>query len=110
MKFKKGKKRTAEIMSVREAKEVFGIFEGIEGMYTMDNEPVLNRYDQQLHTISLVNPETGEIQKYWADGGIRGAVKLAKVKKGDTIVIQHTGEKEIDEGVVQTYDIFEATL
>lgn len=109
---KRGKKLTSEILSVRDDKkvgaEVGGIFQNLTPMLTAAGEPVMGNYGQALHTFELVDPKTGEVKKYWADGGIRGSLKMAKVKDGDKIFIQHTGTKKIDEGTVQTYDVFSA--
>lgn len=65
-------------------------------------------FDQDLYTLEMRDPATGEIQKYWADAGIRGTLKMAKIKPETLIEIEHTGDKEIEQGTVQTYDIFGA--
>jgi len=106
---KKGKKLTSEILSVRtdgkSGGTAFGYFECLEPMFTQDNQPVKGNFDQDLYTFTLRQPD-GELLRYWADGGIRGALKMAKVTQGQCIMIEHTGTKKIEEGTVQTYDIF----
>jgi len=111
---KKGKKRTSDILSIRNddapGGTVQGIFISLDPMFTMDNEPMLGNFDQHLHTLDLADFETKEITRYWADGGVKGALKLARVKEGDKIIIEHTGKKKIEQGVVQTYEVYEAVL
>ena len=56
--------------------------------------------------MTLKDIKTGEANKFWADAGIRGSLKMARVEPGQPIEIVHTGDKEIEQGTVQTYDIF----
>lgn len=110
-KYERKKKLTSAIESLREdgkvGKTTRGIFLSISPMCGMDNEQLTGNFDQPLFTIELADLETGEVTKYWADGGIRGALKLAKIKDGQKIEIEHTGQKKIEDGTVQTYDIYE---
>lgn len=109
---KKGKKLTSEILSVRSdtgtGGTAEGIFVGLKQMYNFNNEPVKGNYDQDLFTMDLADFDTKELRTYWVDAGLRGTLKLAKVKEGDRVIIEHTGTKKIDDGTVQTYDIFAA--
>lgn len=109
-KFTVGKKLNSEILSVRTDGKIGGFAEGFFGelkpMLTHAGETVRGNFDQELHTMTLTDFETGEIKTYWADGGIRGSLKLARIENGQPIRIVHTGEKKIDEGRVQTYDVF----
>lgn len=101
------KKLNQEILSVRDFKDgVGGVIGEFTPMTKESGEPVLGSFGQTLGTIML-----GE-NKYWCDGGLRGTLKLAKVKPGMNVWIQHTGEKEIEledgrKGFVQTYDVFD---
>lgn len=110
---KKGKKLNSEILSVRNDDKAggfaSGFFMGVKPVMTMDNEHVKGNFDQPLYTMDL-RQKDGEILTYWADGGIRGALKLAKVQEGQPIFIEHTGTKKIDEGTVQTYDVYGAEI
>jgi len=101
------------ILSIRrDDNQLGGSATGIAGEFKQltkeDGSPVLsNTYGNHLYTLDLINPTSGEIKTYWADGGLRGALKMARVNPGMHIEIVHTGEKKIDQGTVQTYDIFE---
>lgn len=115
---KKGKKLTSEILSIRNDSgpggEVFGIFEGVTPLVKQSGEAVTGGYGQELFTLELTDPGTGEVKKYWADGGIRGALKMAKVNKGMAIFITHTGDAVMTnddgtKGKIQTYEIHMAT-
>lgn len=101
------KKLTSTILSVRDfAEGVYGTVGELRQLQNYNNEPVKGTYGQDLYALDLVNKHTGEITSYWADAGLRGTMKMAKVTAGQDIFIQHTGTKKIDEGTVQTYDIF----
>lgn len=109
--YERKKKLTAAIESLREdgktGKTVRGIFLSLSPMCGMDNEQLRGNFDQPLFTLELADLETKEVVKFWADGGIRGALKLARVEEGQAIEIVHTGQKKIEDGTVQTYDIYE---
>lgn len=102
------KKLNDTILSVRDAgpSGVEGVFGEVVMMTTEDGSPVLGNYNQELGFFTLQNKN--ETRKYWLDGGLRGSFKMARVTPGMRIAIVHTGEKQIDNGKVQTYDIFEA--
>lgn len=113
--YKKGKKLGGgSILSVRDFKEgVVGIVGEIKQLFKQDNTPITGSFGQLLHTVELTDPSTGEVQNYWADGGLRGALKLAKVQPNTPYFITHTGETEMElpdgkKGFVQTYEIAEA--
>jgi len=101
------KKLNSTILSVRDFKE--GV-EGIIGEQTfltnLDGEKVLNKHGKPLMTIDLADIKSGEVKKFWLDGGLRGSLKMAKVMPGMKVALVHTGEKDIDDGYVQTYDVF----
>lgn len=108
----RGKKRTAEILTLRNdkgpGKITRGIFLGTAPMLRETGEPIQGNFDQELHTMEMADLDTGEVKRYWADGGIRGALKLAKVARDTPIEIEHTGDKLVsDLGKVQTYDIYD---
>lgn len=109
-KYERKKKLTAAIESLREdgkvGKTTRGIFLGLTPMCGMDNEQLKGNFDQPLFTLELADLETGEANKFWADGGIRGALKLARIEPGQAIEIEHTGQKKIEDGTVQTYEIY----
>ena len=101
------KKLNQSILSVRDFKDgVAGVIGETAYLTNFDGEKVLSRYGSPLMTFELKDEATGVFQKFWLDGGLRGVLKMAKVQPGMNILIVHTGEKEIDSGVVQTYDIF----
>lgn len=90
-------------------KTIRGKFAGVSPMMTMDNQQVVGSFNQPLYTMELAEVDgaaKGELTKFWCDGGLRGALKLAKVEPGMEIEIVHTGEKKIEDGKVQTYDVF----
>lgn len=105
-KFKRGKMLNAPILSVRELKTVQGVFGNRAAMIGNDDKPKVGNYGQPLWTFELTDLETGEVNKYWGDGGLDGSFKMAKVVDGAKIEIEHTGEKELDNGKVQTYAIY----
>jgi len=106
---KKGKKLTSEINSVRidgkTGGTAAGYFGNLQPMRNFAGEVIKGNFEQDLFTFTL-RDEHGEEKQYWADGGLRGALKMAKVQDGQCIFIEHTGTKKIDEGTVQTYEIF----
>ncbi len=105
--YKRGKKLTADIGSVRELHQVAGLMGELEQLKNNAGEPVLSKkYGTSLWKFSLADKDTGEISYFWADGGIRGALSMSRVAPGAFIEIVHTGEKEIDDGTIQTYDIY----
>lgn len=76
-------------------------------------------YGTELFQIELSDPKSGEIKTYWCDAGLRGTLKMAKVKPGTLVEVVHTGEKKIEtedeagkviQGTVQTYEIWEVEL
>lgn len=105
---KRGKKLNQSILSVRDFE---GGVEGAVGEITQmtgyDGDPLVSKtYGTPLFTFDLADLNSGEIKKFWADGGIRGAFKMSKVKPGDKIAIEHTGTQKLEQGTVQTYDVF----
>lgn len=104
--FKRKKQLNNSINSLRDTTAI-GIVGDLVQLTTSDGAPVKGNFNQDLYTLDLTNPKTGEVQKYWADAGLRGSLKMAKVVAGMLVEIVHTGTKEIEQGTVQTYDIFE---
>ena len=105
---KKGKKLNNEIFSIRDTKTAEGVFMGLFPILDSDvNQVTSKRFDTPLFFVTVKN-KAGEEMRYWADGGLRGTLKMARVEPGQPIFIEHTGSKEIEEGVVQTYDIYGA--
>lgn len=102
------KKLNSEILSLR-GQTVTGVMGEISPMLKDDGTPVTGNYGQELWTFTLFDKKTNEERRYWGDGGLKGTFKMAHIKPGMFIEIVHTGEKEIDQGNVQTYDIFELT-
>lgn len=100
------RKLNSEINSLRET-TVSGILGETVAMTRNDGSPAVGKFGQELWTFELADKKTGEIKKYWGDGGLKGAFSLSKVKPGMHIEIVHTGEKEIEQGTVQTYDLFD---
>ena len=72
-----------------------------------DGTSVVGKFGQELWTFDLADKKTGEIKKYWGDGGLKGSFKMCNLKPGMYIEIVHTGTKKIEDGTVQTYDVFE---
>lgn len=109
-KFVRSRKLNSEILSCRDGDKpgqiTRGRFLGITAMLRENGEAVQGNFDQDLFTMELADLETGEIKRYWADGGIRGTIKLGGVQKDMPIEIEHTGKKKIEEGTVQTYDVY----
>lgn len=101
------KKLNQAILSVREKGSVQGVLGEMAKLTTLEGQVLQSRYGTDLETFELTNQDSGEIEKFWLDGGLRGAFKMAKVKPGMLVEIVHTGEKDIDEGTVQTYDVYE---
>lgn len=94
------------IQSIRDLKSVKGAFVGIEKLTNEMGEAILSKaYGNELFKL-LLSDENGEVNEFWADAGLRGSLKMGRVSAGMKIEIVHTGEKEIDAGTVQTYDIF----
>jgi hypothetical protein len=106
----RGKKLNSEILSCRNGDTpgciTRGRFLSLTQMTRQNGEPVQGNFDQDLYTMELADLETGEIKRYWADGGIRGTLKMANVQPDTAIEIEHTGKKKIEEGTVQTYDVY----
>jgi len=106
----RGKKLNSEILSCRDGDKpgmiTRGRFLGLIPMLRQNGDPVVGNFDQNLYTMELADIDTGEVKRYWADGGIRGTLKLGNIQEGMAIEIEHTGKKKIEEGVVQTYDIY----
>lgn len=103
------KKLNVSILSVRDFEGgVAGTLGERQTLTRDDGTPCLGNFGQVLETFELVS-KTGEVQKYWMDGGLRGAFSMAKLKPGMNVEIVHTGEKKLETGFVQTYDIFEIT-
>jgi len=109
--YKRGRKLNAEILSLRDdkatGKTTTGIFLGFEPLTTEAGEIKRGNFDQELYTMNLQALVGGEITKYWADAGIRGSFKMARIDNGTPVEIVHTGKKEIEQGTVQTYDVFQ---
>lgn len=76
---------------------------------------VVNQYEKNDGKIGFTADVkfAGEARTLFLDGGLRGALKQAKImnkegtalKTGVTIDIIPTGKKDLDEGFVYTYDI-----
>ncbi len=104
------KKLGNSIKSLRET-TVTGMFNGVRQLTDLEGNPVLSKaYETQLFVMDLTDVKTKELTSFWADAGLRGTLKLCQVKDGMILEITHTGEKKIDSGTVQTYDIFELTV
>lgn len=107
---KRGKKLNGGILSVRDFPNgVEGTVGELTQLIKNNGEFVQGKFGQDLWTLAMLNE--GVEVLYWADGGIRGALALAKVKPGDKIAIVHTGEttmemKDGGTGRVQTYDLY----
>ena len=109
--YKRGKQLTAAVGSLRMDNDVgkvtTGFFDAVVPLLKENGEPVQSRtYGNDLFHLKMRDLQTEEEMIYWADGGIRGALKMAKVLAGTAIEIVHTGQKKIEDGTVQTYDIF----
>ena len=108
--YKRGAKLNQEILSLRDdkapGKTTTGIFLGFEPLTTEVGEIKRGNFDQELFVMQMQNLSGGEIQKYWADAGIRGTFKMGRIQNGQAVEIVHTGKKEIEQGTVQTYDVF----
>lgn len=104
----KRRKLNTEIVSLRDAKTITGIVGEVMAMEREDGTPVTNKFGTQLATLEIETKD-GAV-KIWADAGLRGALKMARVKPGMNIEIVHTGETKHPEydSTLQTYDIFEA--
>lgn len=113
---KKGRKRNAEILSIRDFEMgVTGYVGEIENMTRENGEIVTGSYGQDLATLTLLDLADKSPKKYWFDAGLRGTFKLAKIKPGEAVAIVHTGDKQIplengQMGKVQTYDVFDAEI
>lgn len=108
--YKRAAKLNQEINSLRDDKAVgkttVGIFLGFEPLTTEAGEIKRGNFDQELFVMQMQKLHGGEIEKYWADAGIRGTFKMARIQAGQAVEIVHTGKKEIEQGTVQTYDVF----
>lgn len=108
--YKRGKKLNAEILSLRDdkgpGKSTVGVLGEIQQLKDDSGKVLLGNFGQELMTVELTSPDDGEVRKYWLDAGLRGSLKMARVKPGQLLEIVHTGEKEIEQGTVQTYDLF----
>lgn len=104
------KKLNAMIEGIRPGTEVIGEFVGVEPLLHEDGTPVVSRaYGNPLHVLKLRNAN-GEEATFWADGGLRGALKIARVAPGKAIAIMATGEtQKVESGEVNVYEIFDAT-
>lgn len=106
----RGKKLNSEILSCRNGDTpgciTRGRFLNIQPMLRQDGTAVQGNFDQDLFVMELADLDTAEVNRYWADGGIRGTLKLGNIKEGMPIEIEHTGKKRIEEGTVQTYDVY----
>lgn len=106
----RGKKLNSEILSFRNGDVVGcitrGRFLSITPMLRQDGSAVQGNFDQDLFVMELADLETAEVKRYWADGGIRGTLKLGNIQPDMAIEIEHTGKKKIEEGTVQTYDVY----
>jgi hypothetical protein len=117
--YQRAKQLNSKILSFRDP--VFK--DGVQGevgelrqMFKANGEPKRGSFDQELYTLDFIDLHTGEVKKFWADGGVRGALALGEVKPGAKVEIVHTGETEIEwndedtgktgKGFVQTYDVF----
>lgn len=92
---------------------VFGKIGELRECVNKEGKQIFGNYNQPLFTLTLTDPNDGEITTYWADGGLRGALTISKVLPGTMVNIVHTGETEMTlddgkKGVVQTYEIYEA--
>lgn len=102
----------AKILSVRDFENgVSGILGEVFQLTKSDGSQVFGNFDQPLATFDLADKKTGEVQKYWMDGGLKGAFSLTKVKPGTHVEIIHTGETTMDlddgkKGRVQTYELY----
>lgn len=106
---KKGKKLNGEILSVRDCEGgVSGILGETRKLTNRNGETLRGNYDQELEVFELADFKTGEVKTYWFDGGLRGAFSLAKITPGAKIFIEHTGDKKLETGFVQTYDVYGA--
>lgn len=104
---KRGKKLNAGILSVRDHK-CEGTFMGIRPLLKDDGTAIVSKsYGSELHVMDLASLENGEVLSFWADGGLRGSLKAAKVAEGQKIVVEYTGETQFEGGRVNTYDVFE---
>lgn len=105
-------KLTSNILSVRDFENgVEGFLGEVQPLTKNSGDQVTGSYGQNLYTVELLDLVTREVKKYWCDGGMRGALTLAKVQPATPIAIVHTGETTMDldngqKGKVQTYDIF----
>lgn len=103
------KRLGTEIKSIRETGVAKGVVGELTQLMKQDNTPVQGSYGQDLYTIELIDKATGEVTKWWADAGFRGTMKMLKIQPGQHIEVEHTGEKKIDSGTVQTYAFYEVT-
>lgn len=107
------KKLNAEILSFRDftGEAVTGIYSEIRPLTNTSGEPLHSKsFGTPLNVVDVTDKTTGEIRTFWADGGLRGAFALGKVKPGMYLSVVHTGERtiETDDGKarVQTYDVY----
>jgi hypothetical protein len=105
-KLTRGKKMNSDIKSLRN-ETVQGKFIKVETLTNDQGEVIKSKsYGTELYVMTMACLDTGDPLLFWADGGLRGTLKMARVQEGDLIEIVHIGEKDIEQGTVQTYDIF----
>ena len=75
-----------------------------------DGSMKLGNFGQPLWTFEMIDLHSGEVKKVWGDGGLAGAFKMSRVKPGQAIEIVHTGQKKLEQGTVQTYEIYEVEV
>ncbi len=92
--FKRGRQLNAAILSLREEKIVQGKLGEVRDLVDEDGKPRKGKMDQDLWVFEMVDPDSGEVRIFWGDGGLKGAFKLANVRPGQLIEIEHTGERE----------------
>lgn len=101
---KKLRNRTIQIFE--DGKEYTGTVGPIVQMLDSNGAPVVGKHDQDLYTMELTDGR-GEITQYFVDGGLRGALRIARVCPGETITIKALGsKKEIPTGFVREYEIY----
>ncbi len=107
--YKRNRLVTEMLTLKTEDESVIGIFQGIKHI-----EPTKN-YPDGLDQVLLVMPDTGEEKALWLNGGLKGALTMAQVKKDQLIEIVYKGKTEFGETedgqprFVNNYEIFGLT-
>ena len=92
-------------------KAVTGMFLGVSPFLDENGNQLKSRtYGTDLFIVTMADPKTGETRDYFADGGLRGAIKMSRLKKEQLVSIVWTGEhKKIEDGEVKVYEIRDAS-